>query len=91
MLSMMLLNLNMLMNRLILILTLGLLFAHQAASQDVPAWDQLSLEQQQILQPYKQNWGSLSSDRESSLQRGEDRWSKMSNEQRQQTKNNMKN
>src|SRR6185295_694169 len=60
--------------------------AGSARADDGVPWQQLSPEQQQTLQQFKEQWDQLPADRQRQLVEGAERWKSLSPVEREQTK-----
>ena len=68
----------------IVIALLGMIFACPGApaADDPIAWNQLSPEEQQVLQPFGEKWQQLSPEQQRRLQKGARRWATLTPEER---------
>ena len=67
----------------IVVIAALLLGGFAAAEEGQLAWDSLTIEQQQILQPFADRWDTLPADRQRRLSAGSERWLGMSPRQRE--------
>ena len=70
-----------------LVLILALLCASQVLAQP---FNELSPQQQQVLQPFAKDWDSLPREKQDRLRKGAERWLNMSPEQRDEAKQRLK-
>jgi len=56
------------------------------ADDSVPAWNQLTGDQQRVLQRFSEDWDALPAERRQRMATGANRWLKMTPEQRQQAR-----
>ncbi len=65
-------------------------FANSARAADSPlSWSQLTVQEQQVLQPYAEQWDDLDPEKQRKLQAGASRWGRMSDEERQEAKQHL--
>lgn len=53
------------------------------------SWSQLTVQEQQVLQPYAEQWDDLDPEKQRKLQAGASRWGRMSDEERQEAKQHL--
>ena len=65
-------------NRLLTLLLLCLLHSAAVFAEEGVSWDSLSMEEQTLLEDFKDKWGQLPAKRQQRMQKGARRWGKMS-------------